>query len=110
MAWEQRKDSSNRYYYRSQWLPDGRVIKTYCGTGLVGAQAAEADQAHRAQRHNERQCQRAMLEYVQNMAQPLVELCEACDVIVRAALVAAGYKNHRGEWRKRRHGRHDNAA
>jgi len=34
---------------------------------------------------------------------PIEELCEATEVLVQAALLAAGYHRHnRGEWRKRR--------
>jgi hypothetical protein len=105
MAWEQRKNTSRRYYYRSRRLPDGRVAKTYHGTGHRGAQAAEADRRKRAEQSLRLQRHRALLDHIQYVAAPLVELCEACDVITKAALLAAGYHNHRGEWRKQRHGR-----
>jgi hypothetical protein len=37
------------------------------------------------------------------LAAPLSDLNEWCDRLARAALVAAGYRQHnRGEWRKRR--------
>src|SRR6478736_65351 len=105
MAWEQRNDSANRYYYRSRRLPDGRVVKTYHGTGQCGAMAADADRVRRAEQSLVHQRHRALLEHIQHVAAPLVELCDACDVIMEAALLAAGYHNHRGEWRKKRHGR-----
>jgi hypothetical protein len=105
MAWEQRKNTSQRYYYRSLRLPDGRVVKTYHGTGHRGAMAADADRRKRAEQSLQLQRHRALLEHIQHVAAPLVELCEACDLITEAALLAAGYHNHQGEWRKKRHGR-----
>ena len=100
MAWEQRKDTSNRYYYRSRRLPDGRVVKTYHGTGHRGALAAEADRLKRAEEDRQLQRHRALLDGIQHVAAPLMELCETCDLITEAALLTAGYHNHRGEWRE----------
>ena len=39
---------------------------------------------------------------LQQSARFLRELEEACEVLTRAYLIAAGYHKHRGEWRKRR--------
>jgi len=109
MAWEQRKDTSNRYYYRSRRLPDGRVVKTYHGTGHRGALAADADRHNHAEQDLQLERHRALLDHIQHVAAPLVELCESCDVIVEAALLAVGYHRRKGEWRERRHGRHSHA-
>ena|SRR5258708_5163137 len=105
MGWEKRERSSNRYYYRSRRLPDGRVVKTYHGTGHRGAVAADDDRRKRAEQSLVHQRHSALLDHIQHVAAPLMELCEACDVITEAALLAAGYHNHRGEWRRKRHGR-----
>lgn len=109
MAWERRKDTGNRYYYRSCRLPNGRIIKEYLGTGYRGAQAPEADGLKRAEQILALQRRRALLEHIQHVAAPLVEMCELDDVITAAALLAAGFHRHKGEWRKRRHGWHSNA-
>jgi hypothetical protein len=105
MAWERRKDSSNRYYYHSRRLADGRVVKEYHGTGQRGAMAANADRQKRAEQSLQLQRHRALLDHIQRVAAPLMELCEACDVITEAALLAAGYHCHRSTWRRKRHGR-----
>lgn len=105
MAWEQRKNTSQRYYYRSRRLPNGRVVKTYHGTGHCGARAAEVDRRKRAEQELQHHRHRALLEHIQHVAAPLDKLCEACDLITEAVLLSAGYHNHRGEWRKKRHGR-----
>src|SRR4051812_45153352 len=100
MAWERRQDTKSRYYYRSQRLPDGRIVKTYCGTGERGARAAEADRQRRAEADERLQRHRALLQYIDRVAAPVVELCGCCDLLMEAALLAAGYQNHRGVWRK----------
>jgi hypothetical protein len=106
MAWEQRTNTSGRYYYRSRRLPNGCVVKEYCGTGQRGARAAEADRLRQAEQSVERQRRHDLLEHVQRVAAPLVILCKQNNVIIEAALLAAGYHRRKGEWRKKRHGRH----
>src|SRR2546428_12919489 len=64
MAWERRKDAENRYYYRSKRLADGRVVKTYHGTGQRGALAADADRHKRAKQNHQLQRHRALLEHI----------------------------------------------
>ena len=105
MAWEQRQDTTNRYYYRSQRLPDGRIVKIYCGGGERGTRAADADRQRRDEKSRELLRHQALLKHIQYVATPLVDLCKAGDVITEAAPLAAGYHNPRGEWRKKRHGR-----
>jgi hypothetical protein len=54
--------------------------------------------------------ERAERERVEALDAPLVELDELVDLVVRAALAAAGYAQHnRGEWRKRRVRHHQGA-
>ena len=52
MAWEKR--GKGTFYYRSRRV-GGRVVKLYCGPGVVGRIAAEQD----ARRRQERQGQMA---------------------------------------------------
>src|SRR5262245_39666737 len=92
MAWERRQDTKKQYYYRSRRLPDGRIVKTYCGTGERGARAAEADRERRAEENARLQRHRAVLEYIHRVAAPVDELCRYCDLIMRAALIAAETK------------------
>jgi hypothetical protein len=106
MAWESRKDSGNQYYYRSKRLPDGRIVKTYCGTGITAAAAAEADRAERLKREQEVQYQRGLIADVEPVGKMLDAFCDSCTIVTAATLLAAGYHNHKSEWRKRRHGRH----
>ena len=109
MAWEQRKNSRSKYYYRSRRTPDGHVRKTYLGTGPVAEIAAGADRAQREEEARLAQQHRVLLADVHRATAQLDSLISHCNTITEAALLAAGYHNHRGEWRKRRHGRHSNS-
>ena len=106
MAWEHRKNSRQKYYYRSRRLRDGRVEKTYIGTGPVAEIAASADRAQREEEARLTQQHRVLLADMHRATAQLDSLITYCNTITEAALLASGYHHHRGEWRKRRHGRH----
>jgi hypothetical protein len=99
VAWERR--GSNLYYYQSQRI-DGRVRKSYVGTGDVAQTIAYADEAIRQSRaaHSERA--RVELEDARALASAGEELCQAAGILAAAELVASGYHRHKGEWRMRR--------
>lgn len=97
MGWER-----GRYYTRSR-REAGRVVREYVGAGPVGALAADLDALGRADRARERQAERALKAELAAGDAPLAELDAAADLLARAALLVAGYRQHnRGEWRKRR--------
>jgi hypothetical protein len=90
------------YYYRARKV-GGRVVRQYVGKGRLGELAAELDALERERRRQEadrRRQERADLDAVEAQ---LKSLAEATDAAVRAALLAAGFRQHkRGEWRRRR--------
>ena len=106
MAWELR-GRAGPYLYRSV-RKDGRVVKQYLGSG---------PQAQAAVRKLEQQ-QQALLaerdalshEQVQVSAAEaqLREVQDLVRTLVRATLLAAGYYDHRGQWRRRNHARDGN--
>jgi hypothetical protein len=99
--WE-RRERGGLYYTRSR-KEGGRVVREYVGGGLLGELAARMDAEERRQREEEKASQREERERLDALAAPVEELCEAAEVIARAALLASGYHQHnRGEWRKRR--------
>jgi hypothetical protein len=102
MAWER------GYYYRVRKV-NGRVVREYVGTGRVAELAAELDALQRQERQRERDARRAVWAELEALDAPLDDLDELADLVARAALAAAGYRQHkRGEWRKRRV-RHEDA-
>lgn len=101
MAWR------GAYYYRCRRV-GGRRTWDYLGKGPEARLAA----ALVAERQRRGQLERQLrLEAQQSWAaasQPLLELISLTELLVRATLLASGYHQHcRGEWRRRRHERHD---
>ena len=110
MGWETRDSCRGRYYTRSRKVA-GRVVREYVGTGAVAELAAAADALRRADRRAAAEVRRAEQARWAEATAPLLELSRAVDVVVRAALLAAGYRQHsRSSWRKRRHVHHDDNA
>jgi hypothetical protein len=99
--WEWR-ERGGPYYTRSR-KEDGRVVREYVGGGALGKIAALEDEYARMRRQEEAAIWKEERESLEKLAAPVEELCEAAEVLARAALLAAGYRRHnRGEWRKRR--------
>jgi hypothetical protein len=90
------------YYYRS-FRRDGRVTSQYHGSGQAARALAMLDAERRAVEDTERRAARAERDRLAAVDRVVVELDEAVDSIMRAALSAAGYRRHnRGEWRRSR--------
>ena len=100
MPWEER--GGRHYYYRSRRV-EGRVCKEYFGTGPVADIVAQWDEQKRRGREEEAEALREERQRLEALEEPVKELCDTAETLARAALVAAGYRqHHRGEWRKRR--------
>jgi hypothetical protein len=100
MSREQRGEK--QYYYRHAWI-DGRSVRSYVGAGEVGEKAATADALRRIEKAIEVRQQRQEQERRAAAEAPLARLCEQMDLLVQAALLAAGFHRHdRGEWRRKR--------
>jgi hypothetical protein len=98
MGW----DSGGRYYTRSRKV-NGRVVREYVGGGRIGQLAADLDARNRKRRQLEAaESRRAKVEldYRESQVKTLNDLV---DRLARAALLAAGFHQHkRGDWRRRR--------
>jgi hypothetical protein len=95
-------DKGGRYYTRSKKVR-GRVVREYVGTGRVAELAARMDELDRQQRRDDAREWREQKAELESLDDTLQELAELTDLLARAVLVAAGYRQHkRGEWRKRR--------
>src|SRR5262245_33611829 len=98
MGW----DKGGCYYTRSR-REGGRVVREYVGGGRIGELAAQLDAIKRNERQADQELARIEREEVAALDAPLAELNELADLLVRAALTAAGFHQHnRGNWRKRR--------
>jgi hypothetical protein len=99
--WE-RRERGGLYYTRSR-KEGGRAVREYIGGGVLGQFAAQMDAEDRQRREEEAAAWREEQERIRKLEEPVEELSEATDLLVRAALLAAGYHQHkRGEWRLRR--------
>ena len=100
MAWETR--GNRRFYYRSKRI-NGKVVKEYVGgddpeTRLI----AELDRQNRAKRQEAIEAVRRTQNRLDEATKPLTVFISNLDVLVQAELLAAGFHDHRGEWRRRR--------
>lgn len=100
MSWETR-NGRGLYYTRSK-RKMGRIVREYIGTGDYGLVIAHQDDIERQQRQAEvARWQRQKAED-ERLDADIDQFCRLADNVVHAALLAAGYHNHRGQWRKRR--------
>src|SRR4051794_13762926 len=102
MSWETR-NGQGRYYTTSR-RRGGKVVREYFGTGRLAALAARADELDRQQRED----LKARKALGDTLDSAVDEAYQAIDLVARAALILAGYRqHHRGEWRKSRETRSD---
>jgi len=96
MAWETR--GARPYYYKSRRI--GNVVrKTYLGSGEVAKQAAANDAAAKVKRVAN---QTALAEFQTRLAgvdQLAADVDQGVRLLTEAALLTAGFREHRGEWR-----------
>jgi hypothetical protein len=97
MAWERRGDNK---YYDSARKVDGKVVKTYHGTGLFGVLAAEAVADAGRARAAERDALAAEEARMATADRAMAALDAACSWMIVAALTAAGYRYTDYRWRR----------
>jgi hypothetical protein len=99
--WE-RRERGGLYYTRSR-KEGGRVVREYVGGGILGELAARMDAEERQRREEEAVAWKEERERIRKLEGPIEELSESTNLLVRAVLLASGYRQHnRGEWRLRR--------
>src|SRR5262245_3173357 len=97
MGWDR-----GRYYTRSKKV-NGRVVREYVGTGRVAELAAQMDALKREQRRLDALALREEKAQLTALDADMKALTQTTDLLARAALLAAGFHQHkRGEWRRRR--------
>lgn len=101
MGWEKR-NGRGRYYTRTKRV-EGRVVREYVGAGKKAAAAAKADAVRRDQQATEKKAQQKLDAEIGRADIPLAALEQACEIMLRATLIAAGWHQHdRGMWRRKR--------
>jgi hypothetical protein len=89
----------------------GRVVREYVGRGPAAELVAQADALARAARRKEVEARRVERANWDTARAPLQELVVVTDLLVAAALLAAGYHQHdRGAWRRRQHNGEDTSV
>src|ERR1017187_850093 len=99
MSWEQRRGRS--YFYRKVRV-GGRVRSKYVGSGIVGQLCAADDEDKRRNRQAKRAAERATRHAEAEIDRHLAEVELALAGMTYATLSAAGYHQHKGQWRKKR--------
>jgi hypothetical protein len=89
MGWEKR--GNKRYFYRIE-KRQGRSVRTYYNSGEIAELAATAEAIPRVQREIEDRRRKREQEPLATAETLVNELCEQSDRLVRATLVASGYR------------------
>jgi hypothetical protein len=99
MGWK--RINGREYYYRSE-REGGRVTTTYVGAGPLAQFTAMLDAEERAERQTEREAARAEREETEAEERAVTEWFDGVQATADAAMVAAGFHKHKGQWRRRR--------
>ena len=100
MGWEQKR--RGRFYYYRKVRVGGRVRSEYVGSGMLAQMSAEDDANQRRERAAKRAADRATRQAEAQIDRQLADAESALAAMTHATLFAAGFRKHRGQWRKRR--------
>ena len=79
------------------------MVREYVGGGIRGHIAALQDAQERRLREGEAALWNEERERLEGLVASVEQLCEATEILYRAALLSAGFRRHqRGEWRRKR--------
>jgi hypothetical protein len=99
MGW---KTINGRRYYCKSERNGGRVKRTYFGFGESGLLISLLELEDRAEREAEREQRRAEKEEYETEEKALTEWFDDVQTVADAAMIAAGYHKHKGQWRRKR--------
>lgn len=93
MAWQ------NGYYYRKRRRGD-TVISEYIGAGVIAELIAQYDELERQKRQEEREAFTRLMTEQNALDSEIDDLGAVVRDLVAWALIVAGYRTHRRQWRK----------
>jgi hypothetical protein len=93
--------NGRRYFYKSV-RRGGRVQSRYFGAGQLGLLAALLTEEDRQEREAERESRRAERETADAEERAVSEWFDGVQAVVDAAMIAAGFHKHKGQWRRKR--------
>ena len=100
MSWEARK-GRGKYYTRSRRV-GGQVVREYVGAGRAAEIMADFDRRKRAEHVHEAAERKKQRAEETSLDAEVGQICRFADLISWAVLLSAGFRNYRGQWRKRR--------
>ena len=107
MAWETRKGSSNKYYYRSVRV-GSRIKKVYLGRGIDAQSTAMSAEDARGRRQAEKLVTEIQSQIMREAMELTSELRSVVKDLIESELKSNGYsRTNDGKWRKRRSGSAD---
>ncbi len=89
------------YFYRTS-KRNGRVVHQYFGKGRIPLAMALFEQDEREHRRREYERQKAERAAETALAGEVQDACDLVGLLMRATLLAAGYHQHKRQWRKKR--------
>ncbi len=101
MGWERRGSGGQLYFYVKKRI-GGRVTSLYVGSGLLAELSAAEIVRNREVRERQREVMRSLREEHADQDQAVRELDHLTKALVRAVLLAQGFHEHKGQWRRRK--------
>lgn len=102
MGWDRKQRGDRGGYYYRYVRVNGRAVKQYVGNGLLAQLEAHQDRKKRAARTAARAAESTERTRLAEGDQLIQDAGWHVHLLVRAILLAAGYYDHHGEWRRRK--------
>jgi len=101
MAWETRK---NRQYFYTELRVGRRVVSQYVGTGLTAELAAKLQTVANDEREMKSQLEAMEIAALATEDAEAEKFDEEVRLLVKSTLIAEGFHQHKGTWRRKRNG------
>jgi hypothetical protein len=93
--------NGHRYFYKSERV-GGQVKSTYFGAGEAGTLMAEMVALERLESAADREEIREQREEFMAEETAITKWFDGVQAVADAAMIAAGFHKHKGEWRRKR--------